>query len=72
MYGGRLFQRLVRHEALPAVAAANIQNHTSQHKFDILCQTICLTITTLLIAVRVYTKGRVLKSLGWEDCESLD
>ena len=44
--------------------------HSSLQKFDILCQAICLTVATLLIMVRIYTKAWLLRSLGWDDCES--
>lgn len=41
----------------------------SLQPYNILCQTICLTLVTILLLLRIYTKGRVLKILGWDDCK---
>lgn len=41
----------------------------SLQKYDVLCQSIGLTLVTTLVLVRVYTRARILKSLGWDDCE---
>ena len=30
---------------------------------------VCLTVATLLVAMRLYTKVKVLKNLGWDDCK---
>lgn len=41
----------------------------SLRKFDILGQTICLVLSTLFVWMRMYTKVRLTKSAGWEDCK---
>lgn len=51
----------------PPGVSSNFTNGPSRHKYDIACQTICLTAVTTLVVIRVYTKSRVLKSLGWDD-----
>ena len=51
----------------PPGVTSNFTNGPSRHKYDIACQTICLTAVTTLVVIRVYTKSRVLKSLGWDD-----
>ena len=30
---------------------------------------VCITVTVLGISIRLYTKGRIMKSLGIEDCK---
>ena len=42
----------------------------SLQKYDVPCQAICLTIVTILLFIRAYTKGYILKALGWDDCKS--
>lgn len=51
----------------PPGVASNFSNGPSRHKYDVACQTICLTIVTILFVIRVYTKSRVLRSPGWDD-----
>ncbi|KAL8792392.1 MAG: hypothetical protein Q9195_005006 [Heterodermia aff. obscurata] len=55
----------------PPGVVANLQNPYSLQKYDILCQTVCLTIATILISIRLYTKWRVLHSLGRDDWTSI-
>ena len=55
----------------PPGVVANLQNPYSLQKYDILCQTICLTIVTTLLCIRLYTKWRVLHSLGRDDWTSI-
>ncbi|CAO1596920.1 hypothetical protein XANCAGTX0491_000747 [Xanthoria calcicola] len=55
----------------PPGVTSNFTNGPSRHKYDIACQTICLTAVTTLVVIRVYTKSRVLKSLGWDDATSV-
>ncbi|CAL8574731.1 hypothetical protein XPA_000684 [Xanthoria parietina] len=45
--------------------------NSSLQPYNILCQTICLTLVTGLILLRIYTKGRVLKILGLDDFASV-
>jgi hypothetical protein len=35
------------------------------------CDGICITIVTIVVAMRMYTRIRLLKSLWWDDCKSL-
>lgn len=51
----------------PPGVSSDFVNGPSLHEYDIICQTICLTLVTLFVAVRIYTKSTVLKSLGWDD-----
>lgn len=55
----------------PPGVVANLQNPYSLQKYDILCQTICLTVATTLLSIRIYTKWRVLHSLGSDDWTSI-
>lgn len=55
----------------PPGVVANLQNPYSLQKYDILCQTICLTVATILLCIRLYTKWRVLDSLGRDDWTSI-
>ncbi|CAL8583670.1 hypothetical protein XPA_009291 [Xanthoria parietina] len=55
----------------PPGVTSNFTNGPSRHKYNIVCQTICLTTVTTLVVIRVYTKSRVLKSLGWDDATSV-
>lgn len=52
----------------PDVVLSTTSPSPSLQKYDILCQSLCLTVVTTLIAVRIHTKGRILKTLGWDDC----
>ena len=51
----------------PPGVTANLKNPESLQRWDVLTQSVCLTVATTLVAIRVYTKARVLKSLGWDD-----
>ena len=55
----------------PPGVVADLQNPYSLQKYDILCQTICLTVATTLLCIRLYTKWRVLHSLGRDDWTSI-
>lgn len=52
----------------PGVVVSTTAAPSSLQKYDILCQTLCLTIVTTLVAVRIHTKSRILKTFGWDDC----
>lgn len=54
---------------LPPGVTANLDDPPSRHKYGILCQAIFLPKTTFLVVVRIYTRGRISKPLGWDDCE---
>jgi len=57
--------------APPPGVIANFDDPYSLQRYDILCQTLCFTVTTLLLAIRIYTKIHVLRRPGWDDCEQL-
>lgn len=52
----------------PPGIIANFDSPYSLQRYDILCQTVCFTLTTLLLCIRLYTKIRVLRHAGWDDC----
>ena len=52
----------------PSGSKSSLADVPSQQKYDVLCQSFCLTIVNVLILVRIYTKGWLLKTLGWDDC----
>ncbi|KAL8922102.1 MAG: hypothetical protein Q9172_003707 [Xanthocarpia lactea] len=54
------------HVPPPATKSTN-DDTPSLQQYNIICQTICLSLVTVLLILRIYTKGRVLKSLGWDD-----
>ena len=58
-------------ENAPHGTTTDYLNGPSLHKYGVLCQSIFLTLTTVLILIRIYTKTRILKSLGWDDCKYL-
>ncbi|KAL8676900.1 MAG: hypothetical protein Q9186_006630 [Xanthomendoza sp. 1 TL-2023] len=51
----------------PDGLASNFVNGPSLQSYNVACQSICLTLVTFFIFVRIYTKARILKSLGWDD-----
>ena len=53
----------------PPGVTSNFVNPASKASWDIVTQAVCLTVATLLVAMRIYTKVKVLRSPGWEDCE---
>ena len=56
------------HVPPPATKSTN-DDTPSLQQYNIICQTICLSLVTVLLILRIYTKGRVLKCLGWDDCK---
>ena len=56
------------HVPPPATKSTN-DDTPSLQPYNIICQIICLSLVTVLLILRIYTKGRVLKSLGWDDCK---
>lgn len=49
---------------------SNLFHPPSKASWDILTQAVYLTLATLLVATRMYTKFKVLRNAGWDDCES--
>ena len=54
----------------PPGFTSNFVDPPSLISWDVLTQGLCLTLATLLVAMRLYTKFKVLKNPGWDDCES--
>lgn len=53
----------------PPGVIPNFVNPYSRGWLSILTIVICLTLTTLLIGIRICTKFLITRSHGWEDCE---
>ena len=41
----------------------------SMRKLDIVTQALCLTLSSMCIGLRMYSKLFIMKTPGWEDCE---
>ena len=54
---------------VPKGVIPNLDDPPSLHKYDALCQSFCLTIATLSVFMRLFTKKYVLRSLSWDDCK---
>lgn len=54
----------------PPGITPNFVNPVSMRKYDVLGQSMCLTVSTLLVWMRMYSKVRLIKSTEWEDCKS--
>ena len=55
----------------PPGVVPNFINPPSEQPVIITVQVLCLVSSTAFVAARVYTKARILRTLGWDDCESL-
>ena len=55
----------------PPGVIPNFENPESKHIYNVICQSVCLSIATTLVLIRVYTKVCLLKIPGWEDWLSL-
>ena len=53
----------------PPGLSSNFIDPPSKASWDIVTQTVCLTTATALVAMRIYTKFKVLRNPGWDDCE---
>lgn len=53
----------------PPGVIPNFIDPYSKAWYSILTIVVCLTLTTLLIGIRICTKFLITKSHGWEDCE---
>ena len=42
------------------------------YQWNILCEAVSLTVTAILVWLRLYTKARIVKKFGLEDCEFYD
>ena len=55
----------------PPGQISNLKDPYSLHSYNVATQIVCLTITTILVSIRIYTKWRVLRSLAWDDYTSI-
>lgn len=53
----------------PPGITPNFVDPVSMRKYDVFGQTVCLVVSTLLVWMRMYSKLRLIKSVGWEDCK---
>ena len=53
----------------PPGVTPNFVNPYSIQRYIILTAVIGLILTTLCVCMRIYIKARVVRSLGWDDCE---
>ena len=52
----------------PPGVRPNFVNPVSLHQYNILTQAVCLSLTTIFVCMRMWTKAVVLKRVGSEDC----
>ena len=53
----------------PPGLTSNYVNPPSKAIWGTVTTSVCLTVATLLVAMRIYTKLKVLKNPGWDDCK---
>ena len=53
----------------PPGLTSNYINPPSKAVWGTVTTSVCLTVATLLVAMRLYTKLRVLRNLGLDDCK---
>ena len=56
----------------PSGLTSNFINPPSKVVWDTVTQVVCLTVASLLVAMRMYTKIRVLRHSGLDDCKVHD
>jgi hypothetical protein len=55
----------------PAGQVSNLENPTTRGYMITTCNIICLVIVCIVVAMRMWTRIRIVKSLWWDDCEFL-
>ena len=53
----------------PSGLISNFINPPSRVVWDTVTQVVCLTVASLLVAMRMYTKIKALRHPGWDDCK---
>jgi hypothetical protein len=53
----------------PPGQASHIHNPTSRGHMITACDIICMIIVCTVVAMRMYTRIRLVKNLWWDDCE---
>ena len=52
----------------PAGVQPNFDNPANLNTIIIIIKTIALTLTTLAVLIRIYTRQRLTHSIGYDDC----
>lgn len=52
----------------PLGEVPNLINPPTMENINLLCQVSCLTLSTVCVLIRMYTKIYIIRSHGWEDC----
>lgn len=52
----------------PPGVIQNLEHPPTMQNWNLLCQVICLSLSTICVLIRMYTKIFITKSHGWEDC----
>jgi hypothetical protein len=55
----------------PPGEVSNLENPTTRGHMITTCNIICLVIVCTVVAMRMWTRIRIVKSLWWDDCEFL-
>ncbi len=53
----------------PPGVLPNFSDPQSQSVANLACNITCLTVATICVAIRMYTRFVITRSHGWEDCE---
>ena len=53
----------------PEGVEPNFINPPSHDKANVILHTICLTLTTLFLMMRLYTRHYISHWVGWDDCK---
>ena len=54
----------------PPGVVPNFVDPVSLQRYDVLTQSVCLSVATVFVLMRLYTKVVVLRNPWWDDCES--
>ena len=54
----------------PPGVIPNFVSPPSQKAANVACQSVCLTLATFCVFIRMYTRFFIIRSHGWEDCTS--
>lgn len=52
----------------PSGVIPNLLNPPTMQNVNLLCQITCLSVSTICVVIRMYTKIVIDRSPGWEDC----
>ena len=54
----------------PGVTSDFVHPYSLQ-KYNVITLSVCMTVSTLFVAMRLYTNARITRTLNWEDCTIL-